>query len=247
MIKIDYVKEAIDRKLIADNKKRDKEHVSSGKLSAGSLGSPLQHQILHTIGVPKEPLTAYTLAKFKRGNHVEDWLRSVMPDFKEKEKFVEYKNTVGYIDALIDMTDWGIPNVTGIIPHEIKSVTSAGFKWIKRDGYKKGHALQSTLYALAEGVDWYVIDYVASDDYRVLSFLERTDKHAGEVEAVIDEYNKQLAKGEVPVFEAKEKWQLDPKYNSYSRFMELDEKEIETLLKKDYVESYKKLKEVLKE
>ena len=242
MIKIDYLKNAVNARLIADNELKEGDHKPSGKLSAGSLWNPLQHQILHSIGVPKEPLTAYTLAKFKRGNHVEDWLRSIMPNLVEKEKFVEYKNVVGYVDALIDMTDWNIPNVTGTIPHEIKSVANSQFKWIK-NGYKKGHALQATLYALALEKDWFVLDYVASDDYRILSFLVKTSEYAEEVSTLIDEYNDQKAKHTVPIFEAREKWQSNVKYNSYSEFMKLNEKEIEVLLKTRYPDNYKKSKE----
>jgi len=237
------LKNAVDRKLIADNLERESKHKSSGKLSAGSLWDPLQHQILHSIGVPKDPLLPYTLAKFKRGNHVEDWLRSVMPNLVEKEKFVEYRNVVGYIDALIDMTGWEITKVTGVIPHEIKSVANSQFRWIKKGGYKKSHALQATLYAMALRKDWFVLDYVASDDYRILSFLVRTDEYEAEVNKIIDAYDKQLLTGTVPVFEAREKWQENIKYNNYSAFMKLNEVEIENKLKIEYPECYKKLKE----
>lgn len=244
MITIDYLQNKISEQLIAENEARENNHKSSGKLSASKLGAPLQHQILHTMGVTRDAIDSYTLAKFQRGRHVEDWLRGAMPNLIDKEKFCEYRDAIGYVDVLVDMTSWDISNVMGVIPHEIKSVANASYKWIKKDGYKRGHALQATLYALALGTDWFVLDYVASDDYRVKSFLVETREHKADVDKAIDEYNQQLKMGTVPVFKAKEKWQNNIKYNEYSLFVDLNETEIETLLKTEYGKSYKKLKEV---
>jgi hypothetical protein len=243
MIKLQYLDKHIETELLKENEAREVNHKSSGKLSAGRLGDPLQHQILHAIGVPRDPLEEYVIRKFRRGNHVEDWLRSRTPGLVDEEKFVEYKNVVGYIDALVDMSKWELEKF-GTIPHEIKSVTNASFKWIKRDGVKRGHALQACLYALALGVDHFAIHYVASDDYRVETFLEDVSDWEKEVHQIIADYNAQRASGVVPVFEAKEKWQENKKYCNYSRFMDLTEEEIEELLKAEYPQSYKKLKEV---
>ena len=239
-MKSSYLDKYIEKSLLKENAIREATHKSSGKLSAGSLGDPLQHQILHSIGVPKDKLQEYTIRKFRRGNHVEDWLRENMPNLVEKEKFVEYRGVVGYIDAFVNMEGWDVGK--GLMPHEIKSVTNASFKWIKKGGVKRNHALQGCLYALATESPQFMLHYVASDDYRVESFLVDVKDWQKEVEQIIDDYNKQKALGIVPVFEAKEKWQEDKKYNSFSRFLELSEKEIEELLKNEYQESYKKLK-----
>jgi len=231
MNKITYLDKCIENKLIESNEKRSAGHKPSGKLSASMLSWPLQWQMLKALGVKQDAVDPYTLRKFLRGRHVEDWLRGDMPNLVDKEKLCEYRNTIGFVDALIDMTDWNVPNVTGAIPHEIKSTANSGFKWIKKSGYKKGHALQATLYALALGVDWFVLDYVASDDYRILSFLVKTSEHKAEVDKAIDEYDKQLETGIVPVFEAKEKWQESIKYNNYSQWAELTADEIKVKLK----------------
>ena len=241
MIELLYLKKYIDEELLRRNKERDKAHKSSGKLSASVLGNPLQWQILKTIGVPKKEINGYTARKFLRGNHVEDWLRDFTPNIVEKEKFVEYRNVVGYIDALVDMTGWGIPNISGTIPHEIKSVTNASFKWIKISGAKKGHLLQACVYAMALGKKHFIINYVASDDYRVKTFLFDVKPYAKEVNEIIDAYDKQIKLGIVPVFEAKEKWQSNEKYNNYPEFSELSAAKIKLLLKTKYMKSYDKL------
>jgi len=242
MIKIQYLDKYIEESLSKADADRSAKHTPSGKLSASRLGWPLQWQVLKAVGVPQEPLGEYVVRKFLRGRHIEDWLRETTPGLVAKEKFVEYRDVVGYIDALVYMDGWNIPGVKGVIPHEIKSVTNAGFKWIVRDGYKKGHALQGALYALAEGSEYFVIDYVASDDYRVLSFLLKTEDFKEEVDGIIDAYEKQVETGWIPEFKSVEKWQENTKYNNYSEFVTAGPIEIDDILMKKYPESYKKLK-----
>ena len=57
-----------------------------GWLSASRLNDPLLWQVLYVLGVPQKPIDEYTLRKFLRGNHVEDWLLSNM-DCIDKQKF----------------------------------------------------------------------------------------------------------------------------------------------------------------
>src|SRR3990167_6388131 len=65
---------AISQTLREANEKRDREHISSGKLSASMLGKPLQDQILKSIGVPQKQVDDYILRKFIRGIHCVEWV-----------------------------------------------------------------------------------------------------------------------------------------------------------------------------
>lgn len=207
-----------------------KAHKSSGKLSASMLNDPLQWQILKVIGVPRFT-DDYALKKFERGKDVEKFVVDFIPNLSEKQKFVEYKDVVGYVDALANG-----------IPHEVKSVTNLKFK--RLDHQKEadmGHRLQATLYALALGADAYFIDYVASDDYRILSLcydIEETEKI---VELRIMAYNACIRDKKVPEFESKEDWQSNPKYNPYPEFVDLSLNEIEALLEEKYPDALKNL------
>lgn len=245
MVKLDFLDNYIEAVLLAENAEESAKHESSGKLSASSLGSPVQHQLLHVIGVSKDPLEEYVIRKFKRGRHVEDWLRAKMPGLLEEERDVEYKNVVGKIDAVIDMEMWNQKKL-GILPHEIKSTSNAGFKWIKKTGAKRSHQLQACLYALAEDKSHFVIHYVATDDYRVESFLFKVSDFEKDVDSIVEEFDHYRKIGKVPAFEPKEKWQENIKYNNYSKWMDLTEEEIEIKLKEEFPESYKKLKEGIK-
>jgi hypothetical protein len=240
MTKLTFLQDHIYKTLVEENREREENHTSSGKLSASRLGDPIQWQMLHAIGVPGDAFDGFTLCKFKRGRHVEDFIRKNMPGIINKEKFVEYRNVVGYVDALVDMKDWNMD--IGVIPHEIKSTTNAAFKWIKRDGAKEGHLMQGTLYALALGSDYVAVDYVASDDYRVESFLHKTTEAQEAVEKAIDEFNRYKEMAIVPVFEPKQKWQENIKYNSYSQWAELTQGQIMEKIEKDYPEAFKNLK-----
>lgn len=242
MIKLSYLDNYIEKKLIAEDDTKRADHEPSGKLSASKLNYPTQHQVLHVIGVPSDPLGEYTVRKFKRGNHVEDWVRGYMPGIVGKEKFVEYRNVVGFADAVVDMRDWNLDIVQETIPHEIKSVSNANFKWILKDGFKEGHAMQGALYALALGTKWFAIDYVATDDYRVETFLIETAEFQKKVDESIDVFDACIKSKTVPVFEAKEAWQANVKYNSYSEWVSLTPTEIEIKLQTEYPEAYANLK-----
>lgn len=240
MIKLQYLDKKISEVLIQERNKRDEEHIPSGKLSASMLWQPLQWAVLKTIGVPQAEKDEYVLRKFKRGNHVEDWLVSHM-NALDTQKFVEYKDAIGFIDALVDSTEWGLN--FGIVPHEVKSVTNLKYKRIQSTGPDKSHILQAGFYALADLREYFAIDYVASDDYRIETYLFEARDYKAEIDSIIDRYNTQLKSGIVPVFYANEKWQENPEYNNYMEFRDLNVFEIMELLKTKYPESYKKLEE----
>lgn len=245
LIKLQYLDKYIEEQLLEQNAKREEEHEPSGKLSASMLGYPAQWQILKTIGVPKPPLEEYVIRKFRRGDHVEEWLTGYMSGIVNKQKYVEYRDTIGFVDAIVDMRDWNLEQY-GTIPHEIKSVTNFKFKHIvKNGGADEAHALQACLYALALGSEHFAIDYVASDDYRVETILYKTSEFSDTVDSIIDTYNEWIKKGQVPTFEARYDWQSQAKYSQYPEFTNLNAEEIEFTLQKKYPEAYSKLREEL--
>lgn len=182
----------------------------SGRLSAGRLGWPLQWQMLHYLKIPQKPFDEYTLRKFARGNDVEsrivEWVKP-----NQSQVACTYRGVPGIADMIVDY------------PIEVKSVTNASFKYIQKEGSKRGHRLQGELYAKALGFDKFAIAYVASDDYRVLCVEEAV---TDEVDKAIDAYEAQLLTGVVPVFVANEKWHKLPEYSIYPEWMKLDEKGI---------------------
>lgn len=206
--------------LIAANEKERLEHVSSGKLSAGKLGDPLQWQILKVLGAPTKDHDEYVLRKFKRGKDVEEWYTGCIPNVLDKNVFVEYRDVVGYIDAYVDTEGWNFPR--GKMPLEVKSVTGMKFKRIVKEGPQRGHCLQAGLYALAKGDENFALSYIASDDYRVHTFLERTADWKPIIDGIINRFDTQLSLGVVPVFVSEEKWQENPEYNSYPDWSGLD-------------------------
>jgi len=66
-----YIDNKISKKVVEENKQRELNHVSSGRLSASMLGEPLQWQILKIKGVKPKEIDEYTLRKFIRGKDVE--------------------------------------------------------------------------------------------------------------------------------------------------------------------------------
>ena len=222
---------AIDKNLTQEQDNRDNTHISSGKLSASMLSWPLQWQILKHLKVEPKPFDLYTLRKFLRGRTVEDWLVTQMPGIVEKQKFVEYRGVVGYIDALVDSSGYEFKE--GRIVHEIKSTSNAKFKNITDSNQPDpGHCLQACLYALALKTNYFAIDYVASDDLRVTTFILETKDYVNNVNKIIDNYDAQLAKKEVPVFEPLYAWQKNIKYATYPEWIELTEDEIEEKCKR---------------
>jgi len=201
------------------------KHISSGKLSAGMLGQPLQWQILKMKGIKAKGFDDYTLRKFARGNDVEAWLVDKIPALVETQKKLEFMGAVGIADAIVSTNSYDA-NV-GIIPHEIKSVTNRKYAMIvKSKQADRGHIFQACFYALAMKSSHFAIDYVASDDYRILTFVYKTSEHSKEVKQVIKRFDEQLATGLIPVFVAEEKWQENFKYNSYPEWSNLTVEEI---------------------
>lgn len=239
--KIQFLDKYIEGKLLEENAEKEKNHTPSGKLSASMLGQPLQWQILHVIGVPKDKKEEFVLRKFQRGNDVEEWLVKYIPGLVNKQKFVEYRNVVGYVDAIADMRDWGLEQF-GTIPHEIKSVSNLKYKRIQKMGADEQHILQACLYALALGTEHFALDYVASDDYRVETHMFDTKDYKQQVCTIIDDFDKQIASKFVPEFVSVLDWQNNDKYSPYVKFKGMGMLEIDAVLEKEYPEAFKKLK-----
>ena len=225
-----YIDNLITKQILEQNDTERKAHVSSGKLSASMLGAPLQWQILKQYGVPERDIDDYTLRKFKRGKDVEAWVvKSLVLDTLSTQAEVSYKGVIGYVDCLVDSLHFDFP--CGVVPLEVKSVSNAKFKRLERGGADHGHLLQGALYALALDKPSFAILYVASDDYRIKTWLYDTALFKEEIDAIIERYSTQLSKGTVPAFEAIEKWQADLKYCRYPDWMGLSEEEATSKLK----------------
>jgi hypothetical protein len=207
--------------LIKQNEGEKAKHSPSGKLSAGSLGKPLQWQILHYLGVPKKPFDEYVLRKFTRGKDIEDWFIKMIPNVVEEQKEVEYRDVIGYVDAMIDTKE--CDHKLGIIPCEIKSVTNLKYKHlVKNTVADRSHRLQAGFYALATGSDHFAVNYVASDDLRVQTFVYETEGIKDEIDSIIDAFQAQVEKQMVPVFVPIEKWQMRQEYNDYPLYTDLE-------------------------
>lgn len=243
VVEIQFLDKHIADELIKARDLRDSTHKSSGKLTASMLGQPLQWQILGVLGVKKE-LDEYTLRKFERGNQVEEWAISKMPglvDTGGKQRWVDYKNSGGYLDSIVNMEAWNLPEL-GNIPNEVKSVTNMKYKRIVKEGKPdEAHCLQGTLYALGLGTEKFMITYLASDDFRVVTYLLDTKDYKDAVDKNIEEFNQMRAEHRVPVFKPTFGWTENDKYNSYLEFKDLSEEEIIIKLKTEYPEAYKKL------
>jgi hypothetical protein len=223
-----YLDKKIGAIVKADNDAARAKHKSSGKLSASGLNDPLQWQMLHSLGIEGKEPDEYTLRKFLRGNQVEDWYVSQIKPI-ETQKFVEYRETVGYVDAIVDTALWDFPS--GVIPFEIKSVSNMKFKRIDKQGPDKGHKLQAGFYAVCLQVPHFGISYVATDDYRIKTFILDTHDIKEEIDGIVTKFLEQKKTGLVPKYEAREKWQSNPDYCRYPEWMELDEKGIAEKLK----------------
>lgn len=241
----------IGERLIRENEAESAKHNSSGRLSAGMLGKPLQVQILKAIGVPQKKFDAYTLKKFKRGTQVEDWMVGYMGE-GEEQVFAQYRDCIGYIDKLIKVTDYYDPawvqKVGSLLPREIKSVTNMKFKRISNAGGKghpvadRGHRLQGAMYALAKGTDYFCIDYVASDDFRILSLIHKTADSKAEVDKAIQDFYDATQNGRLPAFEPAEAWMGKPEWADYPEWVELSSEEALKRLQTQYPEQYGNLK-----
>lgn len=235
MIIDNYLDNLIADNFLKEEKQRNETHISSGKLSASMLYQPLQWQVLKCKGIQQKPFDEYTLRKFFRGKMIENWLLTQIDGLQKTEKdgkqdFVEYKGVIGFVDAMVDMSNWN--EKLGIIPHEIKSVSNAKFKRIlQRKEADKGHLLQGALYALAKGTEYFAIDYVASDDLRVKTWIYKTADYKDEIDQIIKDFNEAMAKEEIPEFVAKENWQANLEYNNYPDWSELKSPELEAKYK----------------
>jgi hypothetical protein len=228
MIKDNFVDQEIGKRLLAENDEERKGHVSSGKLSASILNDPIQWQVLKTLGVEGKPIDEYVIRKFRRGKDIESWLVDFLKPV-DKQKFVEYRNTVGYIDAVVDTKDWQFP--VGVIPAEIKSVSNAKFKRILKQGADKGHLLQGAFYGICLNSPKFALCYVASDDLRVETYIYDTDDFKSEIDAIIDKFEEQIKSKVVPIFEARETWQSNEEYCRYPELMDKTADELAELFK----------------
>lgn len=222
MISDDLIKAKIVGVLRAEDEERSSKHTPSGKLSASMLGSPLQWQVLKALSVLKEEVDDYTLAKFKRGRDVEDFVVDALDksDLKVDGQIeCNYRDVVGYLDLLL--------NIDGQKQAiEIKSVTNAAFKWIAKSGAKRGHILQGCLYALSLELDEFGVLYIASDDYRTKLFTFKTKDYKKEVDEIISKFERCMKEERIPKFEAIEKWQEDDKYNNFVEWKNKSENEL---------------------
>jgi len=218
IIKINLDK-LVSEKITALYKERDKKRTPSGRLSASILGWPLQWQVLKYLKVPQQEKDQYTLRRFLRGEHVEEFVAGMMDDIKQQVE-VYYREAIGYVDVLTDN-----------MPYEIKSVANSKYKWILRQaGADPQHKLQGAFYALGLGMSEYSIVYVASDDYRITTFTYLTLDSKDEIDRIIDEYNGAIKNKVVPPFRARYKWQEKFQYNSYPEFMNAGTERIQQLL-----------------
>ena len=220
MIEDNYLDNLITEKLLASQENRE----PSGKLSASKLYWPVQWQVLATVFKMKSNIDDYTLRKFQRGKDVEDWfIKQIEP--KEKQKFLEYRGVIGFCDSVVDTAKWDNP--VGIIPLEVKSITNMAFKWLDKEGAKKGHIIQNAFYAMAMNVDYHAITYIASDDYRINTYILETKDSKDEIEKIIDEFEKAVESKTIPVFAPREKWMSDLKYNNFPEFAGLSAQELQ--------------------
>ncbi len=215
-----HIDRMIGEQLSKENEEERKDHISSGKLSASQLGSPLQWQILHHYGIKGREVDNYTLRKFHRGKEIEDWLiRRIKPE--DTQVKAEYRRCIGYMDALIDTKNHDFD--FGVIPYEVKSVANAKFKRIMTSKQPdRAHILQAAYYALAGGFSHFAVCYIAADDLRILTWVfPLKDELKEEIDAIIDRYDAQIEKGTIPVFEAIESWHSNKLYNKYDEWMDI--------------------------
>jgi len=212
----------IGQTLLAQNAKEREDHNPSGRLSAGSLGKPLQWQILHYLNVPGKEFDEYVLRKFTRGKDIESWFLFQVPNVVEQQKEVLYREVIGYVDAMVDTKDCDFN--LGVIPCEIKSVTNMKYKHLsKQNTADRSHKLQAGLYALATGSEHFCVNYIASDDLRVLTYVFDTEDVKDEIDEIITRFDDQVAKQTVPLFEPVEKWQGKQDYNDYPKYASIVE------------------------
>lgn len=247
MYKITDFDDQITKALVAKDLEHQAAHTPSGKLSASMLGEPLQWQILKTLGVGTRIIEPYVLRKFARGNDTEKWyIENLGAVVKEKQKLVEYRGAIGYVDL---MAETNVPSHSktafyGLIPFEVKSVSNAKWKHITtRKMADENHLLQGAFYAMATKSNYFGLTYIASDDYRTLTWIFKTEDYADEVNTIITNYELQLVKQEVPPFNPRYSWQAKLEYCKYPEWMNLTQKELNmAMLLPEYRDAWEKLK-----
>jgi hypothetical protein len=238
----------IGEKLVAENIVEQGNHTSSGRLSASGLGKPLLFSVLKAIGVPGKPLDEYVLRKFRRGHQVEAWVVRHMGN-GEAQRFVNYRGVVGYVDFIVDVRDFykdedWVQKVGSRLVREIKSVTNMKFKRLDYKGSPeadRSHRLQGTLYALALGDDYYAIDYIASDDFRILSLIYHVKDTKDEVLRIINEFDTHTKNGTLPAFSAPEKWMENPDYADYPEWIGISSEAALRKLQSEFPQQYENL------
>lgn len=241
---IQYLDNVIANNLLEEQEQSERKRELHGRLSGSILGAPLQEQVLHILNIPQKELDSYVLRKFIRGHHVEAWAMTQIPGVVDDQAELTYRGASGHIDALVDMSKWEDKELQdlGVIPHEIKSITNAAFKYLNKTKTAKwGHKLQAGMYALATNSDHYMIHYIASDDYRIFSMLYETKEIAADIDQIISEVADTLKSGIVPVFEARETWQDNPLYQKYPTWVGLTQEECMAKLEKEYPTAYQRL------
>jgi hypothetical protein len=238
MIIDNHIQNLIDKELLRVNAERDAKHEPSGRLSASTLWMPVLFQVYKTIGVPKKPMEAYVLGKFKRGDDVEDWFVEQMQKnglLLDQQVRVMYRECVGFVDALVDSNKMLFKQ--GPMPHEIKSVTNIKLKRIAKDGEVDYHyQMQACFYAMALGLKYYAVDVVSAEDLRTNVYIFETAKLAGEVDAAITKYENAMKdwkeKKILPKFEPNPKvpWTAKLEYAPFTP--DWVESDTETIMKK---------------
>ena len=188
------------------------QHVtlSAGRLSASALGWPLQWQILKALGHPGKDPDVYALAKFARGKDVERFILDVLKP-PVTQQALDDGAIVGILDAY-----WPDERC----PVEVKSVSNMKYKRVVRQGGPdRSHALQAAWYGQALHTDEFCVLYVASDDYRVMSYVGQTASFINDLRLIVATFQTQFALGTVPTFQPLEKWHSMEQYNPYPDFV----------------------------
>lgn len=219
------INQFINDYLVEENRKRDLEHEASGKLSASMLYQPVRFQVLKSIGAPRKAIDPYVLGKFKRGNDVEDWFVSMLKKqdcVTDTQKKVIYRDCIGFVDVEVDSNKLQFKK--GLMPHEVKSVTNAKVRRIKKTGVDYHYKLQATLYALALKTDYYAVDIVSAEDLQVQINIFQTRELKADVDKIISDYQKAMENWQkeqiLPAFEPNPKvaWTANKAYAIFDEF-----------------------------
>lgn len=206
----------ITEKLISAREAEKANRKPSGKLSASKLWWPRLWWWLEKNGYEQPTPDEFSLRKFLRGKQIEDWLVSQMKGVVKTQEFVEYRDAIGYIDAVVDTEDYDL-NV-GEIPHEIKSISNAKYRRVlTKKEPDKSHLAQASFYAMATKKTHFGIIYVSTDDLRLNHWIFETKDYQTLVDSLIDEYGETIKLTERPPFEPREDWQKKETYSPFGK------------------------------